>query len=181
MIQLPDRDFAGYIFDCDGTLVDSMPLHYVAWTESLRLHKAPFDFSEERFYSLAGVREQDTVKLLNAEYGCDIDPESVAKVKAEIFHKRIPEVQPVAAVAQIARQLHAAGKPISVASGSEEETVRECLTATGLIQLFEIIITPKLVAKGKPAPDMFLLAAQRMGVPSGECLVFEDGKSVNAD
>jgi HAD superfamily hydrolase (TIGR01509 family) len=177
MLTLPSRDFGGYIFDCDGTLVDSMPLHFVAWTESLRRHNAPFDFSEERFYSLAGVREQDTVKLLNAEYGTDIDPESVAVVKAAIFHESIPEVQPVHEVARIARELHATGKPISIASGSEEETVRGCLTATGLIDLFDIIITPKLVAKGKPAPDMFLLAAQRMGVSPTDCLVFEDGKS----
>jgi HAD superfamily hydrolase (TIGR01509 family) len=177
MLTLPERDFAGYIFDCDGTLVDSMPLHFIAWTESLRQHKAPFDFSEQRFYSLAGVREQDTVKLLNAEYGTDIDPESVAEVKAAIFQKRIPEVQAVKEVADIARRLHAEGKPISVASGSEEETVRGCLAATGLLELFPIIITPKLVARGKPAPDMFLLAAERMGVPAAECLVFEDGKS----
>jgi beta-phosphoglucomutase family hydrolase len=176
-ITLPAQDFAGYIFDCDGTLVDTMPLHFIAWTESLRRHAAPFDFSEERFYSLAGVREQDTVILLNQEYGTDIDPESVAQVKAALFHEHISQVQPIRLVADIARRLHAEGKPVAVASGSEEETVRACLTATGLISLFDIIITPRLVAKGKPAPDMFLLAAQRMGVPPSECLVFEDGQS----
>jgi len=66
------------VFDCDGTLVDSMPLHYIAWCESLAAHHAPFDFTEERFYGFAGVREQDTVIILNREHGSNIDPDSVA-------------------------------------------------------------------------------------------------------
>jgi beta-phosphoglucomutase-like phosphatase (HAD superfamily) len=66
---------------------------------------------------------------------------------------------------------------MAVASGSEEPTVRGCLEATGLIHLFETIITPKLVKHGKPAPDMFLLAAERMGIAPSECLVLEDGNS----
>jgi HAD superfamily hydrolase (TIGR01509 family) len=177
MLTLPERDFEGYIFDCDGTLVDSMPLHYLAWTESLLRHSAPFEFTKERFYSLAGIREQDTVRLLNAEHGADLDPDSVAEVKAAIFHQRISEIQPVHAVAEVARRLHAEGRLLSVASGSEEETVRACLEATGLLELFPIIITPRLVARGKPAPDMFLLAAERMGVAAEQCLVFEDGQS----
>ena len=178
MLLLPDRDFAAFIFDCDGTLVDSMPLHYVAWVESLRQHNAPFDFTEDLFYSFAGVREQDTVMALNKQHGTNVDPDSVAELKASIFHKRIPEVQSVPPVAQIAREWH--GRlPMSVASGSEEPTVRACLTATGLLSLFQAIVTPKDVAKGrgKPAPDMFLLAAERMGVDPRDCLVFEDGQS----
>jgi beta-phosphoglucomutase family hydrolase len=176
MIEIPDYPFKGFIFDCDGTLVDSMPLHYIAWVESLRQHDAPFDFTEEVFYSLAGVREQDTVILLNEQYGSSIDPDSVAEVKSKLFHQSIPQVQPIMPVAEFARSVH--GRfPVSVASGSEEDIVRGCLTATGLIDLFDIIITPRLVAKGKPAPDMFLLAAERMGLSPADCLVLEDGNS----
>jgi HAD superfamily hydrolase (TIGR01509 family) len=177
MLNLPQRSFAAYIFDCDGTLVDSMPLHYVAWVESLKQHAAPFDFTEEVFYKFAGVREQDTVRILNAEYGSQIDPESVAEVKSTIFQRRIPEVRVVGAVADFAKKIAAEGKPRAVASGSEEHTVRACLGATGLLPLFDIIITPAYVAKGKPAPDMFLLAAEKMGVRPEDCLVFEDGQS----
>ena len=176
MIELPSRSFAAFIFDCDGTLVDSMPLHYVAWCESLRRHEAPFEFTEEVFYSLAGGREQDTVILLNKQYGTSIDPDSVAEVKSTIFNQRIPEIQTVPPVAALAREWH--GRlPMSVASGSEPETVHACLTATDLIHLFETIVTPRDVKRGKPAPDMFLLAAERMGVDPADCLVFEDGKS----
>jgi HAD superfamily hydrolase (TIGR01509 family) len=176
MLEIPDHPFQAYIFDCDGTLVDSMPLHYIAWVESLQQHDAPFEFTEEVFYAHAGVKEQDVVKILNAQYGTNIDPVSVDELKMEIFSKRIPEVQPVRPVAEFAKSL--AGRfPMAVASGSEEPTVRGCLEATGLIHLFETIITPKLVKHGKPAPDMFLLAAERMGIRPSECLVLEDGNS----
>jgi HAD superfamily hydrolase (TIGR01509 family) len=176
MLEIPDHPFQAYIFDCDGTLVDSMPLHYIAWVESLQQHDAPFEFTEEVFYAHAGIKEQDVVKILNAQYGTNIDPVSVDELKMEIFSKRIPEVQPVRPVAEFAKSL--AGRfPMAVASGSEEPTVRGCLEATGLIHLFETIITPKLVKHGKPAPDMFLLAAERMGIRPSECLVLEDGNS----
>lgn len=175
-LEIPDYPFQAFIFDCDGTLVDSMPLHFIAWVEALKQHEAPFEFTEEVFYAHAGIKEQDVVKILNAKHGTNIDPVSVDELKMEIFRQRIPEVQPVRPVAEFAKSLH--GRfPMAVASGSEEPTVRGCLEATGLIHLFETIITPKLVKQGKPAPDMFLLAAERLGVPPSECLVLEDGNS----
>jgi len=175
-LQIPDYPFQAYIFDCDGTLVDSMPLHYIAWVEALKRHEAPFEFTEEEFYAHAGIKEQDVVKILNVKHGTNIDPVSVDELKMEIFRERIPEVQTVGPVAEFAKSLY--GRfPMAVASGSEEPTVRGCLEATGLIHLFETIITPKLVKQGKPAPDMFLLAAERMGIAPSECLVLEDGNS----
>jgi beta-phosphoglucomutase family hydrolase len=178
MLTLPDYPFRAFIFDCDGTLVDSMPLHYVAWVESLNHHQAPFEFTEEFFYSVAGVREQDVVISLNAKHGSTIDPESVAEFKATNFLKVAPQVKAVKPVADLARSLH--GKyPLAVASGSEDHVVRACLEANGLLDLFDTIVTPRDVApgRGKPAPDMFLLAAERLGVEPKDCLVFEDGNS----
>ncbi len=176
MLELPSRSFTAFIFDCDGTLVDTMPLHYLSWVESLRHHAAPYDLSEDEFYSYAGIREQETVALLNAKYGASLDPESVVELKCSYFVKRIPEVLGVGPVVAVAREWH--GKlPMAVASGSEESTVRACLEAIGILDLFDTIVTPADVAKGKPAPDMFLLAAKRMGVNPADCLVFEDGQS----
>lgn len=175
-LEIPDYPFQAFIFDCDGTLVDSMPLHYIAWVEALKMHDAPFEFTEEVFYAHAGIKEQDVVRILNAQHGTNVDPVGVDEAKMEIFRQRIPEVRAIGPVAEFAKSLH--GRfPMAVASGSEEPTVRGCLEATGLIHLFETIITPKLVKQGKPAPDMFLLAAERMGVAPGECLVLEDGNS----
>jgi len=175
-LQIPDYPFQGFIFDCDGTLVDSMPLHHIAWVEALKQHDAAFEFTEEVFYAHAGIKEQDVVKILNAKHGTNIDPVSVDEVKMEIFRERIPELQPVRPVAEFARSLH--GRfPMAVASGSAQPTVRASLEATRLIDLFPVIITPERVKHGKPAPDMFLLAAELMGVPPSECLVLEDGNS----
>jgi beta-phosphoglucomutase-like phosphatase (HAD superfamily) len=176
-IEIPDGRFDAIIFDCDGTLVDTMPLHYAAWSESLRIHNAPYAFTEDLFYELAGVREQDVVRQLNEEYSVAIDPDSVAEVKMGIFMETLHRVRPVEPVASLARASAASEIPVAVASGSEEPTVRSCLDTTGLLHLFEVIITPRLVARGKPAPDMFLLAAERLGVEPGRCLVLEDGHS----
>lgn len=176
MLQIPPRDFKGYIFDCDGTLVDSMPIHYVCWVESLRRNGATFEFTEEEFYHFAGVREQDTVVILNRMHGTRIDPDAVAATKAELFRDRIPEVPRVAPVARFAESLHGRA-PLSVASGSEAPIVHACLRSTDLLHLFQAIITPADVRRGKPAPDMFLLAAERMGLAPEDCLVLEDGRS----
>jgi beta-phosphoglucomutase family hydrolase len=174
---MPERSFEGIIFDCDGTLVDSMPIHYVAWVEALNHYRAPFDFTEEIFYSLAGMREQDVVTILNKQHGSAVDPDEVADYKFELFKERMTEVSEIGPVADLARRAYAEGMPIAVASGSEEETVRGVLAANDLERLFEVIITPKLVKRGKPAPDMFLLAAKRLGVAPEDCVVFEDGES----
>lgn len=178
MLTLPDYPFRAFIFDCDGTLVDSMPIHYEAWLEALSIHAAPFDFTEEVFYGYAGVREQDVVAALNASYDTNVDGEAVAEAKAKIFLRRAAEVRAIKPVADFARSLE--GRyPMAVASGSEDAVVRAVLTANNLIHLFQAIITPINVAegRGKPAPDMFLLAADRMGIEPKDCLVLEDGHS----
>ncbi|MCW0217813.1 MAG: HAD family phosphatase [Prosthecobacter sp.] len=176
MLEIPDYPFRAFIFDCDGTLVDSMPLHYQAWLASLQQHAAPFDFTEELFYAKAGVREQDVVIELNALHGTQVDPDSVAHVKAQMFLEIIPQVNEIKPVADYARSL--VGRfPLAVASGSEEPIVRGCLAANGLLDLFPVIVTPAYVKRGKPAPDMFLLAAEKMGVDPKDCLVLEDGQA----
>ena len=174
---LPDRPFAGYIFDCDGTLVDSMPLHYRAWSASFRHHGAPFEWDEARFYASAGVPDREIVAELNAEYGCQLDGDKIHETKAEWFVRHLHELTPVDAVAAIVREFHARGEKIAVATGSDISIVDPELHHVGLRQYFEIIVTPADVLRGKPAPDMFLLAAEKMGVDPADCLVFEDGKA----
>lgn len=176
-LVLPDRRYDGYIFDCDGTLVDSMPLHFRAWTASFRHHEAPFEWSEERFYASAGVPDREIVAGLNDEYGCNLDGDSIHDYKAEWFVRHLQELTPVAAIETLVKQYHAAGEKISVATGSDISIVDPELEHVGLRSYFEIIVTPADVARGKPAPDMFLLAARKMGVDPENCLVFEDGKA----
>ena len=177
ILDLPERDFDGYIFDCDGTLVDSMPLHFKAWSASFVHHSAPWEWSEDEFYANAGVPDRITVMELNTRFGANLCPDLVHEYKAEWYARHLHEIEAVVAVADLARRYHAEGRKISVASGSDISLVAPSLERAGLLDLFEIIITPADVVHGKPAPDMFFLAAERMGVIPAECLVFEDGQA----
>jgi HAD superfamily hydrolase (TIGR01509 family) len=176
ILDLPDREFGGYIFDCDGTLVDSMPLHFRAWMASFVHHEAPWHWTEDEFYANAGVPDRVTVMELNARYGVALDPDSIHEFKAEWYSRHLADLAPVPAVAALAKRYHEEGRKISVASGSDLSLVAPSLEVAGLAPLFDIVITPADVKRGKPSPDMFLLAAERMGVDPADCLVFEDGK-----
>lgn len=177
ILDIPAGDFEGYIFDCDGTLVDSMPLHYRAWSASFRHHNAPWDWTEDDFYSRAGVPDREIVIGLNEKHEADLCPDEVHEYKLHWYMERMEELKPVPAVAEQVKKCVESGIPISIGTGSDIELVEPSLKFTGLWDYFDIIITPKEVERGKPAPDMFLLAAQRMGVAPEKCLVFEDGQA----
>jgi HAD superfamily hydrolase (TIGR01509 family) len=167
------REYGGYIFDCDGTLADSMVVHYQAWQAALALHGARFAFDWELFTSRAGMSLPATVSALNAQFGLDLNPERVAASQRAEYERFLPSVKPIVDVVQLARQV-ARSRPVSVASGGERRIVERTLDLLDLRQTFSIVVTPEDVQHGKPAPDMFLLAAERMGVPPAECVVFED-------
>lgn len=175
-VRLPEQPYEGYIFDLDGTLVDSMPLHYRAWRRALAEAGAPPEaFLPGEFYSCGGKSATDVVDYLNAAYGLDMDRKLVAERK-RLFYLGMMQndgAAPIAEVADFARSLK--GKaPMAIATGSALPGAMATLEAAGLTGLFDIIITPEDVLEGKPAPDMFLLAASRMGADPVRCIVFED-------
>jgi HAD superfamily hydrolase (TIGR01509 family) len=167
------RDYAGYIFDCDGTLADSMVVHYRAWLSALKAHGATFDFDWDLFTSRAGMSTPNTVRELNQQFGLALDAEAVSLSQRIEYERFLATVQPVAEVVELAHRV-AATSAVSVASGSERKVVLRTLELIGLGPTFSIVVTPEDVEHGKPAPDMFLLAAERMGVPARDCVVFED-------
>jgi beta-phosphoglucomutase-like phosphatase (HAD superfamily) len=172
----PPGDFAAYIFDCDGTLVDSMPLHLKAWRVALEQHGFPPEkFTLQMHHDFAGMPGTAIVEKLNAEFGCQLPPAQVEADKVEWYlahHGDVGGIEPVIAIARAAQ-----GRiPMAVASGSDAHIVHDSLKAVGIHDLFLIVVTPADVARGKPAPDMFLLCAERMGVAPEKCLVFEDGQ-----
>ncbi len=175
-IDFPTREYAGYIFDLDGTLVDSMPAHYEAWKAGLLAAGFTHGFPEELFYSLGGVPTARIVTILNERHGTALDALAVAHAKEDIYLERLPLIEPIEPVVRFAREAAARGRPLSVASGGMRHVVHLTLAGAGLTDLFPVVVTPEDVAHGKPAPDLFLLAAERMGVPPGECLVFEDAE-----
>jgi beta-phosphoglucomutase-like phosphatase (HAD superfamily) len=174
-LDLPPGDFAGYIFDLDGTLVDSMPLHYRAWNEAMKRAGLPHELDEDLFYSLGGVPTRRVAELMAEHYELRLDPDRVFHEKEALFLDLRAELRLIEPVADIARQ-SAGVRPISIASGGPRDIVHETLRLTALAPLFPVVITPEDVVFGKPAPDMFLLAAERMGVAPRDCLVFEDAE-----
>ena len=173
IFEPPTREYGGYIFDCDGTLADSMVVHYRAWVTALAQHGATFDFGWELFVSRAGMTLPNTVRELNAQFGASLDPEAVTASQRAGYETFLPTVQPIAEVVAFALQVSKL-RPVSVASGGEGKIVRRTLELIGLGSAFPVIIAAEDVTHGKPAPDMFLLAAERMGVAAADCVVFED-------
>jgi HAD superfamily hydrolase (TIGR01509 family) len=175
-IAFPTRDYAGYVFDLDGTLIDSMPAHFEAWTAGLRACGFLGAFSEDYFYSLGGVPTKKIVEMLNARDGTRLDPAEVSHRKEEIYLRLLPATPVIEPVVAFARGLVARKSPVAIASGGSHHVVHAALAAHGLAELFPIVITPEDVAHGKPSPDMFLLAAEKMHVSPRECLVLEDAE-----
>lgn len=168
---LPPGKFQAYLFDCDGTVADSMPLHYIAWKKALGEWNCPFD--EELFYSWGGVPPVEIVERLNRMYGLNMPVETLAEHKENYYYDQLPELKPVnEVVAHVEAQY---GKiPFGIVSGSTRESVVNSLTTIGLLDRFQTIVASEDYTRSKPAPDAFLLAAERLGVAPEKCLVFED-------
>ena len=174
-LQIPEGEFGGYIFDLDGTLADTMPLHYLAWNEAMGNAGLKVKLDENRFYSLGGVPSRLVAELLGRYHGLELDPERVYRDKERIFMGSLQKLELIGPVVDFARNVSRT-HPVAVASGGTRDVVRSTLEKTGLAPLFPIVVTADDVEHGKPAPDMFLLAARLMKVPPGGCLVFEDGE-----
>jgi HAD superfamily hydrolase (TIGR01509 family) len=173
MFEPLTRDYGGYIFDCDGTLADSMVVHHQAWRAALSDHGATFEFDWALFMSRAGMSLPKTVEGLNLQFGLTMDPDAVTAAQRAMYERFLPTVKPIVPVVELALRV-ARSRPVSVASGGEQKVVKRTLELIGLGETFPIVVTAEDVARGKPDPDMFLLAAERMGVPASECVVFED-------
>jgi HAD superfamily hydrolase (TIGR01509 family) len=167
----PEKLYRGYIFDCDGTLAHSMPVHYAAWRQTTEENGVPM--SEELFYSLGGVPTTKIVEILNEKFGASMDPEQIAKRKEEVYLENMDGMQPLEEVTAFARKVATFAK-VAVASGGYLPVVLKTLEAIGFEDFFPVIVTTEQVTLGKPFPDMFLEAAKRMDVPPNECLVLED-------
>ncbi len=168
----PPQPYKALIFDCDGTLADTMPNHYKAWAASLQSVGA--DLTEENFYRMGGWPNKAIIDDLNREFGYGLDIEWTQEDKERRYIEMLHSVQEIEAVADIARAHHGQ-VPMAVASSGMGQVVHQTLTATGLISLFDVIVTADDVTHGKPAPDLFLLAAQRLGAAPADCIVYEDG------
>ena len=173
-LKLPSKQYQGYIFDCDGTLANSMPLHYKTWREALVFHGAKFNFTWDLMNSLAGLGAKDTIAYLNNKFEENLDHVVVHSTKVKLFQKRHSLVKPINEVVNFAKECKVKGFPIAVCSGGCKQNVHKTLNLLGIMNLFDLILTQEDVVNGKPAPEMFVNAAKSMKVAPSNCVVFED-------
>ena len=167
------NEIKGLIFDCDGTLADTMPLHWHAWQIVAQRHK--IYFPKDRFYALAGVPSEDTLKMLADEQGRSIDYVAVALEKENLYIPLMTQAKPIRAVVEIA--LDNFGKiPMAVASGGRQKIICDLLEHLKIRSIFDAVVTSEMVTQQKPAPDIFLEAARRIGVEPRFCRAYEDSE-----
>ncbi len=163
---------AGLIFDCDGTLADTMPAHYKAWTAMLGRHGIPFP--EPRFYAMGGMPTAQIIRVLAGEVGVALtDVDAMVHEKEQGFLTHLDAITPIEPVLAIAASYR--GKlPIAVASGGYRDTITRTLDRLAIRDWFDALVTAEDTTRHKPEPDVFLEAARRLGVVAAGCVVFED-------
>lgn len=164
----------GFIFDLDGTLADTMPAHYAAWTGIAR--RFGLTFPETRFYQLGGVPTRRISELLIAEAGLTLDAGEVARAKEQAFVDSLQQpgiIKPISVVVEIARRRRTEG-PLAIASGGARALVQRTLELIGLTDWFTAVVAAEDTVRHKPEPDVFLEAARRLAVAPADCTVYED-------
>jgi beta-phosphoglucomutase family hydrolase len=168
----PPPNTAGLIFDCDGTLADTMPIHFRAWQAMLARHG--ITFTEQRFYELGGMPTSRIIRLLSAESGIAVDDvDAMIHEKEQAFLTRLQEVRPIEVVTRVA-EAHRGVLPMAVASGGYRDVVQLTLDTIGVRTWFATVVTAEDTLHHKPEPDVFLEAARRLKVEPTRCVVFED-------
>jgi HAD superfamily hydrolase (TIGR01509 family) len=170
-LKLPVGSFEAYLFDCDGTIVDSMPLHYIAWKTALAQWNCVFD--EQLFYAWGGTPVSEIISLLNERQGLSMSVEDVSSRKENVYLELLPQLKAIPEVVEHMEAQH--GRiPFAVVSGSTRESVTASLLSVKLLDRFDTLVCAGDYEKSKPDPEAFLLAAGKLGVLPETCLVFED-------
>jgi beta-phosphoglucomutase family hydrolase len=167
-----DSNARALIFDLDGTLLDSMALHWEAWETVCTSHGISIE--KDFFMSLTGKPVEEISQIIVSHYNSDAEPEAILKEKQTYTMQRLPQIKPVEAVANVL--FENAGKlPMAVGTGSDRKRALAMLDNAGLTKYFSAIVCAEDVENHKPAPDTFLRCAELMGVEPKFCQVFEDG------
>lgn len=163
--------FEAIIFDCDGTLADTMPAHYEAWL--VTLNRYGVDLDEDHFYAMGGWPTWQVASHLLTRAGVALDPQQIVVEKEAVFEQALASIQPITPVVDVAAR-YRGQLPMAVASGGLKHIVNQTLTHLGIHDWFAAIVTCEDVANHKPDPAIYLEAARRLTIPPSRCLAYED-------
>ena len=165
------EQYDALIFDMDGTLVDSMPLHLDAWELTSAEFGLPFDRVQLNEYG--GIPTRKIVAILAEQHGLSIDIEAFARRKIALYMEQINKAGVFPQMWELVRQHH--GKvPMGIGTGSPRNQAERILRSTGLDAYISVLVSADDVTNHKPHPDTFLRVAERLGANPANCLVFED-------
>lgn len=172
MILDIDPKAKGLIFDLDGTIADTMPIHYMAWKNAAARYG--IDLSAELFMQLAGIPLYPTVERLNKLFGKNIDPKEMGDAKEREFEENMYKTRPIEPVVTLIKRYY--GKlPMAVGTGGLTRIAWKTLHIVGVDQYIDVLVSSEDVRHYKPHPETFLRCAELMGVDPADCQVFEDG------
>ncbi len=171
MSTIDFRPYAGFIFDMDGTLLDTMPAHLAAWQAAADRFDFPFD--QEWFHSLGGMPSFKIVNEINRLHDLSLEPQTVAKFKMETFAAMELHGDKIECTNAVLDE-YLGQKKIAIGTGSQRDSAMRLLSHSDLLDKLDAVVTASDVENHKPFPDTFLLAAEQLGLAAGKCLVFED-------
>jgi len=163
----------GLIFDIDGTICDTMPVHFIAWRETAA--EQGIEFTPELFLEVTGVPALQTSIYLKDKFGGDFDVVEFTRIKEERYEQNMHMAKPIEPVIRIIRENK--GKlPMVCGTGGSQYLAWKTLEIAGVKDCFEYVVAAEDVINHKPFPDTFLKAAELIGVKPSDCEVFEDGQ-----
>jgi len=173
-LAIPPKPYRAYLFDLDGTVADSMPLHLRSWQQAVEEHGGHFPI--DLFYAWGGMPLVRSVELLNERFGYQMDPAQVVRRKEQLYYELLPALKPIPSVLAHIQTQH--GRiPLAIVSGSPRASIQRTLMQLGLLDRFDVVVGSEDYTHGKPHPEPFLTAAARLKVAPADCLVFEDADS----
>ncbi|MGO1296974.1 MAG: beta-phosphoglucomutase family hydrolase [Vibrio sp.] len=165
------ENYAGLIFDMDGTLVDTMPAHLAAWEHAAQRFNFPYDAAW--LNSMGGMPSIKIVDVINQRYDLCLDPKAVSDCKMVHFATLEGQATLINATTELLNANYG-NKPMAVGTGSQRGFAMAILERTGLLDKLDAVVTATDVVEHKPHPETFLTAAAQLNLPPQECVVFED-------
>ena len=162
-----------YIFDVDGVLLRTMKAHFACYEQALAESNVPID--KRQFYAQAGMTGQEQIKYFAAKAGVEVDAEKIYARKGELFRQYKDAAEAIHCNVRLLGALKSAGVPVAIASGSSRKSWVPLLAKFGIQA--DALVGAEDVQRGKPHPDLFLRAAERLGVQPANCIVIEDSEA----